>query len=88
MRLSKFVLLIVVELVFIAGMATHSIMKKRGISLRDVFGLSDPAEKVRSAIKSRQTSAHVAVLDFFAAFPGDANVVMFGDSQITFSRYC
>lgn len=88
MRLSKFVLPIVMGVAFIAGMATHSIMVHHGISWRDAFGRSDSDEKVRDAIKSRQTSAqYVAIRDFFAEFPSDANVVMFGDSQIAFADW-
>lgn len=88
MRLSKFVLLIVLGLAFIAGMGAHNAMVSRGISWRDAFRRSDPDKKVRDAIESRQTSAqYVAVRDFFAEFPGDANVVMFGDSQIAFADW-
>ncbi len=88
MRLSKFVSLIVLGLAFVAGMAAHSAMVSRGISWRDAFRLSDPAKKVSDAIESRQTSTqYVAVRDFFAEFPGDANVVMFGDSQIAFADW-
>ena len=88
MRLSKFVLLIVIGLAFIAGMAAHSAMVSRGISWREALGRFDPAEKVRAAIKSRQTSAqYIAVRDFFAEFPSNANVVMFGDSQIAFADW-
>jgi lysophospholipase L1-like esterase len=88
MRLSKFVLLIVIGIAFIAGMAAHSAMVKRGISLRDALGLSDPSEKVSEEIKRRQTSTqYVAIRDFFAEFPGNASVVMFGDSQIAFADW-
>lgn len=88
MRLSKFVSLIVLGVSFIAGMAAHSGMVSHGISWRRVFGPSDPAEEVRNAIRSRQTSSqYVATRDFFAEFPGDANVVMFGDSQIAFADW-
>ena len=88
MRFSKFVLLIVMGLAFIAGMAAHSAMVRRGISWRDAFGRFDSAEKVREAIKSRQTSAqYVAMRDFFAEFPGDADVVMFGGSHIAFADW-
>ena len=66
----------------------HSAMVNRGISWRDAFRRSDPDKKVRDAIESRQTSAqYVAVRDFFAEFPSDANVVMFGDSQIAFADW-
>ncbi len=88
MRLSKFVSPIVIGLAFMAGMAAHSAMVKRGISLRDAFGLSDSSEKVNDAIKSRQTSTqYVAIRDFFAEFPGNASVIMFGDSQIAFADW-
>ena len=88
MRHSKLVLLIVLGLAFIGGMATQSAMMKRGISWRDVLRRSDPSEKIRVAIQSRQTSAqYVAIRDFFAEFPGDANVIMFGDLQIAFADW-
>jgi lysophospholipase L1-like esterase len=88
MRLSKFVTLTVIALAFIAGMAAHSVMASRGITWRHIFGLYNPADKARAAIKSRQTSAqYVAVRDFFTEFPGNANVVMFGDSQIAFADW-
>lgn len=88
MRPSKFVSLIAIGLAFIFGMAAHSAMVSRGMSWRHIFAQSDPADKVRDAIKSRQTSAqYVAVRDFFAEFPSSANVVMFGDSQIAFADW-
>jgi lysophospholipase L1-like esterase len=88
MRFSKLVSLIVLGLVFIGGMAVHSVMVSRGISWRHIPGLGDPDEKVRNAIRSRQTSAqYVAVRNFFAEFPGNANVVMFGDSQVAFADW-
>lgn len=88
MRLSKLVLLIVLGLAFIAGMAAHSAMVSRGISWRNISGLGDPDEKVRNAIKGRQTSAqYVAIRNFFAEFPGKADLVMFGDSQVAFADW-
>ncbi len=88
MKLSKFVSLIVLLLVFIAGMAAHRAMVNRGISWRDAFGHSDSSEKVRDAIKARQTSTqYVAIRDFFAEYPSNASVVMFGDSQIAFADW-
>ena len=86
MRLPKFVLLIVIGLAFISGMVAHSAIVNHGISWRRAVGFFIPEEKVRAAILSRQTSAqYIATRDFFAAFPGDSNVVMFGDSQIAFA---
>ena len=88
MRLSKLVTLIVIAFAFIAGMATHSAMVSRGISLRSVFGHVDQTEKVGAAIAARQTSTqYVAIREFFAEFPGDANIVLFGDSQIAFADW-
>lgn len=62
MKLSKFVSLIVLLLVFIAGMAAHRAMVNRGISWRDAFGHSDLSEKVRDAIKARQTSTQYVAI--------------------------
>jgi lysophospholipase L1-like esterase len=88
MRLPKFVLLIVFGLAFISGMVAHSAIVNHGISWRRAVGFFIPEEKVRAAILSRQTSAqYIATRDFFAAFPGDSNVVMFGDSQIAFADW-
>jgi lysophospholipase L1-like esterase len=88
MRFSRFILLIVVGLAFVAGMGVHKAMISSGISWRDVFGVSDSAAKVRNAIRNRQTSAqYVAVRDFFAEFPSAADVVIFGDSQIAFADW-
>ncbi len=88
MRLPKFVLLFVIGLVFISGMIAHSAIVNHGISWRKSLGFFIPAEKVRAAILSRQTSAqYITTREFFAAFPGDANVVMFGDSQIAFADW-
>ena len=52
MRLSKFVLLIVMGLAFIAGMAAHSAMVRRGISLRDAFGLLIQLKKCATQLKA------------------------------------
>src|SRR5689334_4795023 len=88
MRSSKFVLPIAMVLAFIFGIAAHSAMVKRGISWRSLFVHTDQAEKVRDAIERRRTSAqYVTVRDFFAEFPSNANVVMFGDSQIAFADW-
>lgn len=94
MRVSRFAILIVAALAFVAGMGAHSVLKSRGLSLRDLVGLSDrsasasPDEKVRNAVMSRQTSAqYVTMRDFFAAYPGEAAVVMFGDSQAAFADW-
>ena len=88
MRLPKLVMLVVIAFAFIAGMAAHSAMVSRGISLRSVFGRVDQTEKVGAAIAARQTSAqYVAIREFFAEFPGDASIVMFGDSQIAFADW-
>lgn len=88
MQRSKFVLLIVIALSFVAGMAAHSAMVKWGISWRDAVWLADRAEKTHAAIKSRQTSTqYIAVRDFFNEFPGNAKVIMFGNSQIAFADW-
>ena len=52
MRLPKLVTLIVIVFAFIAGVAAHSAMVSRGISLRNLFGRVDPTEKVGAAIMS------------------------------------
>lgn len=88
MRLPKLIALIALVLAFTAGMAAHSAMVSRGFSLRNVFGRTDSTEKVRTAIVARQTSAqYVAIRDFFAEFPGDAKIVVFGDSQVAFADW-
>jgi lysophospholipase L1-like esterase len=88
MRLPKFVFLIVIGLAFISGMIAHSAIVNHGISWRKSIGFFIPDEKVRAEILSRQTSAqYITIRDFFAEFPGDANVVMFGDSQIAFADW-
>lgn len=88
MRLPKFVTSIVIVFAFIAGMAAHSVMVSHGISLRSVLGRGGQTEKVGAAIAARQTSAqYVAIREFFAEFPSNANIVMFGDSQIAFADW-
>jgi lysophospholipase L1-like esterase len=88
MQLPRPVTSIVTVVGFIAGMAAHSAMVSRGISLRSVLGRGDQTDKVGAAIAARQSSAqYVAIRDFFAEFPGNANIVMFGDSQIAFADW-
>ena len=88
MRPAKLVILIVLVFAFMAGIATHSAMVSRGISLRSVLGRADSTGKVDAAIAARQTSAqYTTIRDLFAEFPGDAHIVMFGDSQIAFADW-
>ena len=88
MRRSRFVLLIVIGLAFIAGMGLHSAMGSRGTSWGDLFRFFDSAARVHDALQNRQTSPqYVAVRDFFAAFPSHAQIIMFGDLQIAFADW-
>jgi len=80
MQLPRPVTSIVTVVGFIAGMAAHSAMVSRGISLRSVLGRGDQTDKVGAAIAARQTSAqYVAIREFFAQFPGKTNIVLFCD---------
>jgi lysophospholipase L1-like esterase len=88
MRLPKFVLLIVIAVAFLSGMTAHSAIVNHGISWRRVLGFLIPEERVRAEILNRQTSAqYITTRDFFAEFPGNSDIVMFGDSQIAFADW-
>lgn len=88
MRFSKFIFPLVVGLAFLAGIVTHKIMQRYGISLRNTLGIVDSAALVRNNIIKRRTSSqYVAIRDFFEAYPGHSDVIMFGGSRIAFADW-